>query len=132
MPLRTSLRRMRFRAKEADWPAQAAGTGIRLRSMLRMVVVAKAPRESGPMRMVSPAWMVPATRIRESCGNGVEFFGGVGPTAFYDAGDDCSDKWDRECVVDVELKGGVDVIVAVVGEDVEEFADEVEVLASDV
>jgi len=39
MPLRTSLRRTFLRAKEADWPAEARGTLIRLRSMERIVVV---------------------------------------------------------------------------------------------
>jgi len=55
MPLRTSLRRIRFSAKEADCPAEQAGTGMRFRSIDRTVVVWKMPRESGPTWMVSPA-----------------------------------------------------------------------------
>jgi len=59
MPLRTSFLRMRFRAKEADWPAEQTGTGMRLRSMERMLVVVNWPRESGPMRTGSPEWITP-------------------------------------------------------------------------
>jgi len=55
MPFLTSLRRIRFSAKEADCPAEQAGTGMRFRSIDRTVVVWKMPRESGPTWMVSPA-----------------------------------------------------------------------------
>ena len=51
---------------------------------------------------------------------------------FDDAGDDCTDEGDGEGVVNVIFEGGVGVVVAVVGEDVEERADEVEGFAGDV
>ena len=59
MPFRTSFRRTRFRAKDADWPAEQTGTGIRFRSIDRMLVVVNCPRESGPIRTESPACMTP-------------------------------------------------------------------------
>lgn len=59
MPLRTSFRRTRFRAKEAECPAEQRGTGMRLRSIERIAVVVNWPRESGPMRTASPEWMTP-------------------------------------------------------------------------
>ena len=55
MPLRTSFRRTFFKAKEADCPAEHAGTGIRFRSIERIAVDVKLPSESGPMRTLSPA-----------------------------------------------------------------------------
>ena len=39
MPFRTSFRRTRFSAKEADWPAEQRGTGIRFLSIDLMWVV---------------------------------------------------------------------------------------------
>jgi len=56
----------------------------------------------------------------------------VDDTRFHDAGDDCADEGDGEGVVDVELEWGVGVVVAMMGEDVKEFTDEVEAFASDV
>lgn len=49
-----------------------------------------------------------------------------------DAGDDSADKGDGEGVVDVEFEGGLGVVVAVVREDVEEGAHEVEAFAGHV
>ena len=49
--------------------------------------------------------------------------------AFHDARDDGADEGDGEGVVDVEFEGSAGVVVAVVREDVEEVADEVEVFA---
>lgn len=56
---------------------------------------------------------------------------GVDEAGFDDAGDDGADEGDGEGVVDVEFEGrrGRGVVVAVVREDVEEFADEGEVVA---
>lgn len=59
MPLRTSLRRTFLSAKEADCPADAAGTAMRLRSMERIEVWVNCPSESGPMTTLSPAWTTP-------------------------------------------------------------------------
>jgi len=59
MPFRTSFRRTRFRANEADWPAEQTGTGIRFRSIDRIVVVVNWPKESGPIKTVSPACISP-------------------------------------------------------------------------
>lgn len=59
MPFRTSFRRIRFNANDADCPAEQTGTGIRFRSIDLMWVVVNWPRESGPMRTGSPAWMTP-------------------------------------------------------------------------
>ena len=39
IPFRTSFRRTRFSAKEADCPAEQTGTGIRFRSIDRICVV---------------------------------------------------------------------------------------------
>lgn len=55
IPLRTSFRRMRFRANEAEWPAAHTGTGIRFRSIDRICVVWNCPSESGPIKTGSPA-----------------------------------------------------------------------------
>ena len=49
-----------------------------------------------------------------------------------DTGDDGTNERDREGIVDVELEGRVGVVVAVMGENVEEFADEVKAFAGDV
>ena len=57
---------------------------------------------------------------------------GVNDTRFHDAGDDCADEGNGEGIVDVELEGRVGVVVAVMGEDVEEFADEIEAFAGHV
>ncbi len=70
MPLRTSFLRTRFSAKEADWPAEQRGTGMRLRSMERMLVVRNWPRESGPTRMASPEWMMPLGLLGAEVGGG--------------------------------------------------------------
>ncbi len=59
IPFLTSFLRIRFSAKEADWPALHTGTGIRLRSIDRIVVVVNWPSESGPIRIVSPACTTP-------------------------------------------------------------------------
>ena len=59
MPLRTSFLRTRFSAKDADWPAEQTGTGIRFRSIERMWVVVNWPRESGPISTGSPEWITP-------------------------------------------------------------------------
>ena len=111
MPLRTSFRRTRFKAKEADWPAEQTGTGMRLRSMERMLVLMNWPRESGPTRMGSPEWITPGILIRVLRYEGE----GARLTASDYSGDDCSDERYREGVVDVELKWGLGIVVAVVG-----------------
>jgi len=129
MPLRTSFLRTRFSAKEADWPAEQRGTGMRLRSMERMLVVRNWPRESGPTRMASPEWMTPWSLLGAEVGGGS---GKAGLTALYDARDDGPDERYGEGVVDVEFKGGFVVVVAVMGQDVEEGSDEVEAFAGDV
>ena len=59
MPFRTSFRRIRLSANEADCPAEQTGTGIRFRSIDLMWVDVNWPRESGPMRTGSPAWTTP-------------------------------------------------------------------------
>lgn len=66
MPLRTSFRRIRRSANEADCPADAAGTAMRLRSMERIDVAVKRPSESGPIWTSSPAWMTPARTMPET------------------------------------------------------------------
>ena len=57
---------------------------------------------------------------------------GVDDAALDDAADDGADEGDGEGVVDVEFEGPVGIVVAVVGEDVEEGADEIEGLAGDI
>lgn len=49
-----------------------------------------------------------------------------------DAGDDCAYERDGEGVIDVEFEWGVSVVIAVMWENIEEGADEVQRLASDV
>ena len=51
---------------------------------------------------------------------------------FDDARDHCADERDGKGVVDVELERGRAIVLAVVREDVQECADEVERLASDI
>lgn len=51
---------------------------------------------------------------------------------FYHTRDDGSDKGDREGVVDVEFKGSVYVVLSVMGQDVHEFANEVQRFSGDV
>lgn len=57
---------------------------------------------------------------------------GVDDARFDDARYDGANEGDREGVVDVEFEGGVGVVIAVVRKDVEECADKVQGLASDV
>ena len=59
IPLRTSLRCTFFNANEADWPAEQTGTGMRFRSIDRMLVDWNWPSESGPSRTLSPACTIP-------------------------------------------------------------------------
>lgn len=66
MPFLTSLRLTFFKAKDADCPADAAGTLILLRSMERIEVGVKLPKESGPMSTLSPSWTTPALMIPET------------------------------------------------------------------
>lgn len=66
MPFLTSLRLTFFRAKEADWPADAAGTLILLRSIDLTPVGMNCPNESGPMRTLSPSWITPDLMIPET------------------------------------------------------------------
>lgn len=66
MPFLTSRRLTLFRANDADWPADTAGTLIRLRSIDRIAVWVNWPRESGPIRMLSPSRAVPARTIPDT------------------------------------------------------------------
>lgn len=66
MPFRTSLRRIFLSAKEADCPAEAAGTAILFRSMDRIEVCVKLPKESGPMMTLSPVWTTPDLMMPET------------------------------------------------------------------
>lgn len=70
--------------------------------------------------------------LAEAVGTDEDGVAGVDDAGFDDAGDDGADVGDGEGVVDVELERGVGVVVAVVRQDVEELADEVETLARDV
>ncbi len=67
--------------------------------------------------------------LAEGVGTDEDCVAGVDDAGFDDAGDDGADEGDGEGVVDVEFEGAVRVVVAVVGEDVEECADEVEGLS---
>lgn len=53
-------------------------------------------------------------------------------TAFHYAGDNSPDKGDGEGVIDMEFEWCIGIIVAVMGEDVEESANEVEALTGDI
>jgi hypothetical protein len=64
--LRTSFLRIRLRANEADWPAEAAGTPILFLSMERIEVCMKRPSESGPICTSSPAWITPDLTMPET------------------------------------------------------------------
>ena len=68
----------------------------------------------------------------ERVGTDLDSVAGVDDAALHDAGDNGANEGHGEGVIDVELEGGVGVVVAVVRKDVEEFADEVEGLAGDV
>ena len=57
---------------------------------------------------------------------------GVDHAAFDDAGDNGSDEGDGEGVVDVEFEWSLGVVVPVMGQDVEERADQVETFTRDV
>lgn len=67
--------------------------------------------------------------LAEGVGADEDLVAGVGDAGADDARDDGAGEGHGEGVVDVELEGGVGVVAAVVGEYVEERADEVEVLA---
>lgn len=54
MPFRTSFRRTRLSANEADCPAEQTDTCILFRSMERIWVLVNWPKESGPIRTASP------------------------------------------------------------------------------
>jgi len=56
----------------------------------------------------------------------------VNDTRLYDTGDDGANEGNGEGVVDVEFERGVGVVVAVMREDIEKFADEIKAFASDV
>ena len=122
MPLRTSFRRTRFRAKDADWPAEQTGTGIRLRSIERMLVVVNCPRESGPMTTVSPEWITPGRSFQT-----VGFMWEVKCelTAFDNTRHYSTNKRDRESIVDMKLKRRFGIVVAVMGKDVEESSNQI-------
>lgn len=66
MPFLTSLRFTFLSANKADWPADAAGTRILLRSMDRIAVGVNWPSESGPMRTLSPSWATPDFTMPET------------------------------------------------------------------
>jgi len=68
----------------------------------------------------------------ERVGTDLDGVASVDDAAFDDAGNDGADEGDREGVVDMELEGRVGIVVAVMREDIEEFADEVEAFACDV
>lgn len=112
MPLRTSLRRTFLSANEADCPAMHTDTGMRFRSIERILVGMNCPSESGPTRTLSPAWIAPEQRSGNRA-NGwftdVEIH-----TAFDNARHDGADKRHGKGVVDVELERRVRVVVAVV------------------
>jgi hypothetical protein len=56
----------------------------------------------------------------------------VDDSRFDDTRDYCSNEWDGESVIDVELKRSFSVIVAVMRKDIQECADQVQRLSSDV
>ena len=112
MPLRTSFRRTRFSAKEADWPAEQTDTGMRLRSMERMLVVVNCPRESGPMRTASPEWIMPG----RSCQNvDITWESRFELTTFDDTRHYGTNKRDGKSIVDMELEWRFGIVVAMMG-----------------
>ena len=130
IPFRTSFRLTRLSAKEADWPAAHIGTGMRFRSMDRMLVVVNWPRPSGPMRTVSPAWITPIVGDES-----IKFIGKLREsmrTAFDNTRDNSTDKGNGEGIVHVEFKRRLSIVVAVMREDIQECPYQVEALASNI
>ncbi len=56
----------------------------------------------------------------------------VNHTGFDDAGDDSANKGNREGVVDMKFKWSIGVVIAMVGKDIEEGANEIQGFARDV